>query len=168
MGSVHRNKKKNYKINPCTAKSRVRGPGNKMCGQSRAGGTGRRAARGDAHPRRLPSSSPHPTRKLFPPSFPVPERLVVNLGGADTDGVVPVGRLVPHLGEEELQGPLVDPRVGCCPLMDRGEKMGRENTLLHFSLQSPKRAAQTPWQQPSPSLVHPRSEPATSLVRGGC
>lgn len=63
-----------------------------------------RAARGDVQ------------RYFFP--LAVPECLVVDLCSADGDGVVPVGRFAPHLGEEELQGSLVDPGVCCRPLKD--------------------------------------------------
>lgn len=71
-------------------------------------------------------------QKSFLP-LTVPECLVVDLGGADSDGVVPVGCFAPHLGEEELQGPLVDAWVCCRPLMDWGERQGK-NTLLCFIL----------------------------------
>lgn len=55
-------------------------------------------------------------KSFFP--LPVPECLVVDLSSADSDGIIPVGRFAPHLREEELQGPLVDPWVCCRPLKD--------------------------------------------------
>ena len=52
----------------------------------------------------------------LPPEGPSPEDLVVDLGRADGDGVLPVRRLLLHLGEEQLQGPLVDAWVLKGPL----------------------------------------------------
>lgn len=57
------------------------------------------------------------SKKSFFP-LPVPECLVVDLSSTDGDGIVPVGRLAPHLGEEKLQGSLVDSWVCCRPLKD--------------------------------------------------
>lgn len=121
------------------AKSSIQGPGKKLCSQGRAGGMGRRAVWGDAHRCQLPSSIAHPPESFVLP--PIPESLVVNLGGADTDGVVPVGRFAPHLGEEELQGPLVDSGVCGCSLTDWGEKReGKKMYSAFFSFLSRSKA----------------------------
>lgn len=102
-------------------------PWKKLCSHGRAGGMGRRAVWGDAHRCQLPSSIARPPESFV--LLPIPESLVVNLGGTDTDGVVPVSRFAPHLGEEELQGPLVDSGVCGCSLTDWGEK--REGKKLY-------------------------------------
>ena len=45
-----------------------------------------------------------------------PEDLIVDLCGTDGDGVLPVGRFLLHLREEQPQGPLVDAWVLRGPL----------------------------------------------------
>lgn len=80
----------------------------------------------------------------------IPECLVVDLGHADADGVVPVGRLAPHLGEEQLQGPLVDAWV-CRGSLVNGE---RNDPLCFFPMQLSRSKSRGLRQQPgsAPSL----------------
>lgn len=50
-----------------------------------------------------------------------PEDLIVNLSRADGDVVLPVRRLLLHLREEQLQGPLINAWVLGGPLMAEGK-----------------------------------------------
>lgn len=69
----------------------------------------------------LETRMPHPTAAASSSGPSPPEDLIINLCCADGDVVLPVRRLLLHLREEQLQGPLINAWVLGGSLMAEGK-----------------------------------------------